>query len=153
MRPDATAAEVRRYLPAKPAKVFAAFTDPAMVSRWLTPAPEIRLEVVAFDFREGGSYRFAYHVPGGQVMRVNGVYRLIRSPSELIFSWNIEPPDEHAGVNSEVIVQIAPDGEGSQLHIRHKQLLPVGAVERHQQGWHGALDALGHLLAESGQLT
>jgi uncharacterized protein YndB with AHSA1/START domain len=35
--PDGTVAEVRRRLAAPPAKVFAAFADPALVSRWLTP--------------------------------------------------------------------------------------------------------------------
>ena len=149
MKPDAAVAEVRRRLSVTPAKVFAAFTDPAMVSRWLTPSPDVKLEVVAFEFREGGAYRFAYHVPGGQIMRVNGVYRLIRPPSEIIFSWNIEPPDEHTGVKSEVIVRIAPDGAGSELHIRHERLMPAGAVERHRQGWHGALDQLGQVLAEA----
>jgi uncharacterized protein YndB with AHSA1/START domain len=153
MRPDIAAADIRRYLPAKPEKVFAAFADPAMVRRWLTPSLEIRLEIVAFDFREGGNYRFAYHVPSGQVMQVSGTYRLIRPPSEIVFSWNIEPPDEHAGVRSEVIVRIAADGEGSQLHIRHQQLVPAGAVERHQEGWRGALDLLSHLLAGPEQLT
>jgi uncharacterized protein YndB with AHSA1/START domain len=151
MRPDATAADIHRYLSATPEKVFAAFADPTMVSRWLTPSPDIRLEIVAFEFRESGSYRFAYHVPGGQVMRVNGVYRLIRPPSGIVFSWNIEPPDEHAGVKSEVIVRITADGEGSKLHIRHQQLTPVGAVERHREGWGGALDQLSHLLAEPEQ--
>lgn len=153
MKPDIAAAEIRRRLSVTPAKVFAAFTDPAIVSRWLTPSPDVKLEVVAFEFREGGAYRFAYHVPGGQVMRVNGVYRLIRPPSEIIFTWNIEPPDEHAGVKSEVIVKIAPDGDGSQLHIRHEQLTAAGAVERHQEGWRGALDRLSHLLAEPEQRT
>ncbi len=152
MKPDAAAADIRRRLSVTPVKVFAAFADPALVSRWLTPSPDVKLEVVAFEFREGGSYRFAYHAPGGQILRVSGVYRLIRPPSEIIFSWNIEPPDEHAGVKSEVIVRIAPDGEGSQLHIRHERLMPAGAVERHQEGWRGALDQLSHLLARPEQL-
>jgi uncharacterized protein YndB with AHSA1/START domain len=147
MKPDIAAAEIRRRLSVTPAKVFAAFTDPAMVSRWLTPSPDVKLEVVALEFREGGAYRFAYHVPGGQIMRVNGVYRLIRPPSEIIFSWNIEPPDEHAGVKSEVIVRIVPDGEGSQLHIRHERLTAAGAPERHREGWSGALNQLDDLLA------
>lgn len=152
MKADATAADIRRHLSVAPAKVFAAFADPVMVSRWLTPSPDIKLEIVEFEFREGSNYRFAYHVPGDQVMRVNGIYRLIRPPSEVIFTWNIEPPDEHAGVKSEVIVRIAPDGEGSELHIRHERLAPAGAVERHKEGWRGALDQLSHLLVGPEQL-
>jgi uncharacterized protein YndB with AHSA1/START domain len=152
MSPDMTAAEIRRHLSAAPAKVFAAFADAAMVSRWLTPSPDVKLRVVEFDFREGGKYRFAYHVPGGQVMTVNGFYRLIKPPSKIIFSWNIEPPDEHAGVQSEVTVRIAPDGEGSKLHIRHEKLTAAGAVERHREGWRGAIEQLSHVLAKPEQV-
>jgi uncharacterized protein YndB with AHSA1/START domain len=146
MRPDATLAEIRRRLSAKPERVFAAFADAGMISRWLTPAPEIKLTVLAFDFRVGGAYRFAYHVPGGQIMIVNGVYRSIEPPSRIAFSWIIEPPDEHAGVASEVSVAITPDGDGCELHIRHAQLTPPGAAERHRAGWHGAVDRLAALL-------
>jgi uncharacterized protein YndB with AHSA1/START domain len=144
--------EIRHRLSAAPASVFAAFADAAMVSRWLTPSPDVKLRVVAFDFREGGKYRFAYHVPGGQIMTVNGIYRLIRPPSKIIFSWNIEPPNEHAGVQSEVTVRIAPDGEGSELHIRHEKLTRTGAAERHREGWRGAVEQLSHLLAKPEQL-
>jgi len=38
----------------------------------LSPSPEIALTVLQLDFRIGGTYRFAYRVPGGQAMIVNG---------------------------------------------------------------------------------
>ena len=147
MARDGTVAEVCRHLAAPPAKVFAAFADPALVSRWLTPSPEVALSVLQFEFRVGGAYRFAYHVPGRTTMFVNGVYRTIDPPSTLVFSWNIEPPDEHAGVRSEVSVTVAPDGRGTQLLIRHTQLTLPGAADRHAQGWQGAVDQLVDLVA------
>jgi len=103
-------------------------------------------KVLQFDFRVGGTYRFAYHVPGEPTMIVNGAYRAIELPSKIVFSWNIEPPDEHAGLKSEVIVTITPDGAGAELWIRHEKLAQPGALERHAQGWHGALDQLTTLL-------
>src|SRR5690242_19732028 len=93
-----TSAEVRRRLAAHPEKVFAALADAALVARWLTPSPDIRLTVLQFDFREGGRYRFAYTLPDGVVMRVGGSYRTIERPSRIVFTWVIEPPDEHAGI-------------------------------------------------------
>jgi uncharacterized protein YndB with AHSA1/START domain len=136
-------AEVRRRLAAPPSDVFAAFADPALVARWLTPSPEVGVTVERLDFRVGGAYRFGYHVPGRPAtMFVHGVYRMIDPPSRLAFSWNIEPPDEHAGIASEVTVVLTPDGRGTHLTIRHARLSRPGAAARHAAGWEGALAQL-----------
>ena len=142
MTPDKTFAEVRRRFTAAPERVFAAFADPGLVCRWLTPSPEIALDVLQFDFRVGGVYRFAYRVPDGKITIVGGSYRLIEPPSRIVFSWIIEPPDEHAGIQSEVIVMITPEGGGAELLI----LARIDALERHANGWRGALDQLSALL-------
>lgn len=145
---NSATAEVRRRFDAPPEAVFAAFADAGLVARWLRPAPEIRLAVLDFDFRVGGAYRFAYHLPDGAVMTVGGNFRAIRPPYELSFSWIIEPPDEHAGIVSEVMVSIMPERGGAELLIRHEKLDRPGAPQRHAQGWQGALDLLAPLLAK-----
>lgn len=141
------AVQLHRHLDAAPALVFDAFADPALIQRWLTPGPEVRLEVLLHDFRVGGGYRFAYHVPGGAVMHVNGVFKRIEPPSRLVFSWNIEPPDEHAGTRSEVHVTIAAAGTGADLALEHIMLARPGAPQRHSEGWCGALGQLAALVA------
>lgn len=148
---EANVADVRRLLSAPPEMVFGTFADPQLVSRWLKPSLDVRLEVLAFDFRAGGAYRFAYHVPDGQIMHVNGAFRAIDPPSRLVFSWNIEPPDEHVGIQSEVHISITPHGAGCELHVRHVDLLRPGAPERHAEGWTGALENLAILLSKGTQ--
>jgi uncharacterized protein YndB with AHSA1/START domain len=150
---DEAVAEVRQHLSAAPSRVFAAFADPALVSRWLTPSPNVALRVVQFDFRVGGTYRFAYDVPGRPTMFVNGRYQTIEPPSTIVFSWNIEPPDEHAGVRSEVTVTLTPRGTGTDLRIRHAQLTMPGACERHEAGWRAALNHLVALLPDVRERT
>jgi uncharacterized protein YndB with AHSA1/START domain len=144
-------AQLHRHLDASPELVFAAFADAALVRRWLTPGPEVRLDVLAYEFRVGGGYRFAYHVPGGAIMHVNGVFQRIEPPSRLVFTWNIEPPDEHAGVCSEVHVTIRAAEAGSELHIDHRKLSRAGAPERHAEGWRGAVDQLAALARSKGE--
>ena len=142
MNPDRKVVEVRRRLAAPPEKVFDAFADAATVTRWLSPSPDVVLTVLRFEFRVGGAYRYAYDVPGVGRMRVNGVYRTIERPSTIVFTWNIEPPDVHAGTRSEVAITLTPDGAGTALLIRHGRLTLPGAADRHAEGWRGALDRL-----------
>jgi uncharacterized protein YndB with AHSA1/START domain len=107
--------------------------------------------VLQFDFREGGSYRFAYHVSGATTVIAAGSYSVIEPPSKVVFSWVIEPPDEHAGIESEVSVTITPDGRGSELVIRHDRFGRIDAIERHAAGWHGAVDQLAEQLIQEAQ--
>lgn len=139
--------EIRRVLSAGRAKVFEAFADAALVARWLRPSPEVKLTVLAFDFRVGGAYRFAYDVPDGRRMVVGGTYQAIERPSRIVFSWLIEPPDEHAGIDSEVTVTLVSRGDATTLLvIRHAKFGRTDADLRHAQGWGGALDLLEALL-------
>lgn len=136
------AVQLRRLLDATPERVFAAFADPTLVARWLRPSPDIKLTVLSFDFRVGGSYRFAYDVADGQRMVVGGGFRAIEPPTRLVFSWLIEPPDEHAGIDSEVTVQLVPRGKSTELAIQHAHFGRSDAERRHEQGWSGALALL-----------
>ena len=108
---------IRRRLQAPCEKVFAAFVDPALVARWLKPSPEIGLRVLHYDFREGGAYRFAYDVAPGHVVFIGGTYREISAPQRIVFSWLIEPPDEHAGIDSQVTVALTPSGGAIQIEL------------------------------------
>lgn len=134
--------QIRRLLDASPEKVFAAFADQKLIAQWLRPSPEVKLTVLVFDFRPGGAYRFAYDTSSDQQMVVGGIFRSIEAPARIVFTWLIEPPDEHAGIDSEVTVQLVPRGSFTELTIRHAELGREDANVRHEQGWRGALDLL-----------
>lgn len=139
---DKRGVEIRRHLTASPDRVFAAFADARLVERWLRPSPDIPLSVRQLDFREGGAYRLAYHVPDGTTVIVGGIYRTIEAPRRIVFSWVIEPPDIHAGIQSDVTVTLTPSSGGTDLVIRHDWQGRTDAEARHADGWRGALDQL-----------
>jgi uncharacterized protein YndB with AHSA1/START domain len=146
-------AEVRRHLAASPERVFAAFANAEVVAQWLRPAPDVKLIVLELEFREGGRYRFAYETPDGQRMLVGGQYRKIEAPTLLVFSWLIEPPDVHAGIESQVTVSIAASAAGSELLILHERFERPDANARHAAGWAGALEQLQQLLMKARHLA
>lgn len=145
----ASRVELRRMLIAPVERVFAAFADATLVAQWLKPSPDVKLEVLALEFREGGRYRFVYEVPDGHRMIVGGSYRRIEPPRCIVFSWVIEPPDEHAGIDSEVTVLLEPSGSATELIIRHERWQRADAEARHALGWGGALDLLEEQFAQS----
>jgi len=146
MSSESAGVQIRRRLSVSAEKVFAAFADAALVAQWLRPSPEVMLTVLEFDFRLGGAYRFAYDVPDGRRMIVGGTYRSIERPTRIVFSWLIEPPDEHAGIDSEVTVTLVPSGNATELTIHHARFERADAEARHADGWRGALDLLDALL-------
>jgi uncharacterized protein YndB with AHSA1/START domain len=150
--PDETRVELRQRLTATPQQVFSAFAQARLVTRWLSPSPDITLTLLQFDFREGGAYRFAYGLPDGRTVIVGGSYQAIEPPSRIVFSWIIEPPDPHAGIESLVTVTITPAGGGADLVISHERLSRSDAVARHAEGWRGALDRLTAMLETEGLL-
>ena len=138
--------EIRCRLSASAEKVFVAFADAGLVTLWLRPSPEVTLTVLELDFRPGGAYRFAYDVSDGRRMIVGGMYRSIERPTRIVFSWLIEPPDEHAGIDSEVTVTLVPSANATELTIRHAKFGRADADARHAEGWGGALELLDTLL-------
>jgi uncharacterized protein YndB with AHSA1/START domain len=56
--------------------VYAAFTRPELVSRWLGVFGGWTMDVCEMDLRVGGAYRWGWrHAPDGGVMRMGGTYR------------------------------------------------------------------------------
>jgi uncharacterized protein YndB with AHSA1/START domain len=84
-------------------------------------------------------------------MVVGGQYRSIQAPTRLVFSWLIEPPDVHAGIESQVTVSIAASAAGSELVILHERFGRADANARHAEGWAGALEQLQRLLTKERQ--
>ncbi|HYF42375.1 MAG TPA: SRPBCC family protein [Ramlibacter sp.] len=66
MEPIETRSDIRRKLiPAAPAQVFAAMSDPARVARWWGPNG-FTSTIHQYEFRPGGAWLMTMHGPDGQ---------------------------------------------------------------------------------------
>lgn len=114
--------QFRCQVPAAPEQVFAALTDPAELSRWFAESVDVSLGV-------GGRFRFwGKHTLGCPTAdeATQSIQRI--EPGRLLeFSWAID------GVPTEVLITVAPEGEGSQLTVRHTVSGDLGGRPRQRE--------------------
>jgi uncharacterized protein YndB with AHSA1/START domain len=112
---------------ARPETVFEFFVDPEKMVRWKGRGAEL-------DPRPGGIYRV--EISDQAIAR--GEYVEIDAPNRVVFTWGWEgqETDEHAVPpgSSRVEIELAPDGDGTLVRLRHLDL-PEQSREIHGQGW------------------
>ena len=135
--------EIRRTLLASPERVFAAWTDPHWLERWMSPVGHALVEA---DARVGGRLRVVMIGDGRQIEHV-GEFLEVAPPHRLCFTWRSEYT---GGGPSRVTIELAGRDDGStDLTLRH-ELLPPGAADSHRGGWGRMLDRLDQQLAAAG---
>ena len=135
---------LKRRLNAPPEKVYAAWTDPAQISKWFGPdaGPVTRADT---DVRVGGRFHVVFHSEDGEEHDVSGTYQEVVPNEKLKFTWRwITLPERE----SLVTILIKADGDGAILTLIHEQFFDEAARDGHQRGWTGALDKLERVLAK-----
>ena len=130
--------EVR--IAAPPRTVFAFWTDPARIVRWMG-------RTAVFEPRVGGAFRLDYN--GSDIAR--GEILEFDPPRRLVISWGWEAPGDATPPGSSTVeVDIEPDGSGgSVLRLLHRGLAPE-AVDGHAVGWDQFLQGLVNVAGASG---
>lgn len=137
---------VRRRFEAPRERVFRAFTDPTDMAAWLGPkgftCPECRLDV-----RVGGAWRACMRSEAGQDHNVSGVYREIRPPEKLVFTWAWDQPDGSRGHETVVTLEFKADGAGTELVLRQELFAETEHRDNHGKGWTSSFECLAEHLA------
>ena len=123
-------------LPAAPADVFALFTDPARLCRWIGISAEL-------EPAPGGRFRF--EIQPGQFCE--GEYLVVEPPRRLVFTWGWTDPwfNLPPGFSRvEVTLESAP--AGTRLRLVHDQL-PGDIKIIHDDGWTRFLARLAAVLS------
>lgn len=146
MTRQALSLTTRRRYPAPIETVFRAFTEPEILTRWFSPSADIAIEVLDYDLRPTGSYRFGYRFPDGRLSTVKGRFRKVSRPARLTFTWTWEAPDPHAGIETLVTIELVPREGGTEILVVHELFPDHDSRDRHQDGWRTTLDRLAEIL-------
>lgn len=119
-RTSPTTLTVTRRFAADPGRVFAAHTDPALLSRWLTGYDGWSMPVCESDPRPGGVIRYAWAnaADPAQSFSLSGLYREVEPPRDgrmgrTVHVERMHMPDPTP--ESLVTTTFAPDGEGGTI--------------------------------------
>src|SRR5262249_25791647 len=118
-------------------EVFAAWTATAGIRQWLCPAGG-QVAFVAADVRVGGSFRLDMQF-GTVIYTHTGVYREIRPPEKLVFTWLSEATQQQETV---VTVELFARGEQTELVLTHERFPNAESARNHDQGWPRGLSKL-----------
>ena len=139
---QATSLEIRRVFKAPVATVYAAWTDPEQMKRWMAPSDAYQSTVTA-EVKVGGRYRIVMNAPDGQVHRLGGVYREVVPNRRLVYTWAWESTPERESL---VNVEFRAVGDATELVLTHHRFADTEARDRHLQGWNGCIARLERLL-------
>ena len=136
---------LNRHFKAPPERLFAAFTERALMQSWYGPEG-MTVPKCEVDARVGGAYRVEMHGADGDVSIVTGVFREIEAPRRLVFTWGWL---KGAGRNPETVVTLTftPREGGTDLELVQTGFAQEEFHLAHAEGWRSALNALESSLA------
>lgn len=74
---------ISRTFAAPRERVFAAFTEPELIRRWMTGPAGWTMEVCDVDLRVGGTYRYVWRGPKEAEIGMGGTFNRVEAPERL----------------------------------------------------------------------
>ncbi len=96
-----------RLFTAAPAKIFAAFQDPARLAKWWGP-DGFRNTFSAFEFTPGGRWQFTMHGPDGKDYANEAVFTTIEPARTIVIQHTSQP-------HFELAIHLHPEGSGTRV--------------------------------------
>ncbi|MCY3828786.1 MAG: SRPBCC domain-containing protein [Rhodospirillaceae bacterium] len=147
LEPSAGAAErnvsltLHRVIDAPVEAVYAAWTEPEMLRRWLAPGNATVVRAVA-EATVGGTFLIEMRGADGRKWLTRGRYRDVVPLRRLVHTWRWDGSD----VETLVTVEFEPEEAGrTRLTLTHARFAQEEARDEHVQGWTGCLAKLGDL--------
>lgn len=127
--------------------VFKLWTDPAHARHWWGPRhhPATHMEM---DVRVGGKWRHCLEsLETGEELWQNGVFREVKPPERLVFSFVWETEGER-GIETLVSVTFADEGGKTRMTLRQTPFHSRNERDGHGEGWGSTFDRLADYAAQ-----
>lgn len=135
---------LHRVINAPVEAVYAAWTDPAMLRRWLAPGNATVVRAVA-EVTVGGTFLVEMRAADGKRWLTRGLYREVVPNRRLVHTWCWEG----SNIETLVTVEFEPESTGrTRLTLTHSRFVENEARDKHEHGWIGCLAKLEELWAE-----
>jgi len=137
--------EIRRSLPAAPAVVFRAFSEPDQLARWWGPEG-FTIPSLDFEPRIGKRYGIEMRPPGGEPFHLSGEFREVDPPAGLAFTFAWEDPDPD---DVETLARLAfrARDDSTELTLTQGPFRTEARRALHRDGWSDSFDKLERLLS------
>lgn len=129
----------RRAIRASAEALFEAWTNPDQLRAWWGPRP-VTCNGAEVDLRVGGRFRIDNLLPDGAVVVIEGEFRAIDRPRELVYTWRMSGENE-----SLVTVRFEPKGDMTEVVVIHERIADEPTRVSHEDGWRGCLEGLERL--------
>ena len=130
----------RRTINASPERVYNAWLDPAMMTRFMAPGGDMHISEARSYARAGG--RFFVLMVGEKPMPHEGRYITLTPFSRLVFTW--EAP--WSAPDTQVEIQLTPVGAGTEIVLTQVKFMSGQSRDGHKQGWDAILTKLAEVL-------
>jgi uncharacterized protein YndB with AHSA1/START domain len=134
---------IERVFDAAPARVFAAWADPAARARWDVPGSDWRIAESRYDFRVGGREFCRFGPPSDPVYLAESSYADIVPERRIVFTYTMDRGATRISV-SLTTVELLPAGSRTRLVLTEQVAFLDGgdtASER-ERGWGAMLRKL-----------
>ena len=143
---EETTLQLRRVFKAPREAVFAAWTRPEQMKKWIIPEPGFTTPAVEVDLRVGGKYRIQMLSSKGNNHTAIGTYREILRPEKLVFTWAWLEYPMHG--ETQVTIEFLERGGATEMVFTHEFFPTRASRDDHNRGWTGALGHLQKFLEE-----
>jgi uncharacterized protein YndB with AHSA1/START domain len=139
-----------RLIAAPPERVFAAWTEPELLSQWSSP-PGISIEGGDIDLRVGGHWRVTMRGADGSTREAFGTYREIVPPCRLVYThaWHLDGAPGRTTPETLLTIEFQPEGSATRLKLTQTGFESVESRDGHRGGWSGSIDNLVALFARN----